>query len=55
MLYSIDNTWYVIVRKDNGYPLQIYTDKNTAYEVAKANNEKVVLVSLNENKGKINE
>ena len=41
--------WYVIVGKAAndrvaGYPLQIYADKHIAEEVAKANNEEIVLV-----------
>lgn len=36
--------WYVIVRKDNGYPLQIYADEQLAQEVAKANGEDLVKV-----------
>ena len=38
--------WYVIVRADNGYPLQIYADKQLAEDVARANGEKVVEVCL---------
>ncbi len=37
--------WYVIVRKDNGYPLSIYTDKELAEEVARVNGERVVVVT----------
>jgi hypothetical protein len=37
--------WYVIVRKDNGYPLQIYADKELAEQIARANGEKVVPVT----------
>ena len=37
--------WYVIVRKDNRYPLQIYADEQLAQEVAKANGEDIVKVS----------
>ncbi len=38
--------WYVIVRKDNGYPLQIYADKQLAEEVARVNGECVVPVTV---------
>ncbi len=38
-------TWYVIVRKDNGYPLCIYVDKELAEQIARANDERVVVVT----------
>ena len=44
-----DIIWYVIVRKDNGYPLQVCVDKKLVEEVAKANNEKVVTVQVVKN------
>ncbi len=34
-------TWYVIVRKDNQYPLIIYADKERADQVAGVNRELV--------------
>jgi hypothetical protein len=39
-------TWYIIVRLDNHYPLQIYADKLIAETVAKANKEKVIKVEV---------
>ena len=38
------DTWYVIARKDNGYPLTVYADKERAEHVARANGEVVVPV-----------
>lgn len=43
--------WYVIVRKDNGYPLQVYADEQLAQEVAKANGEDLVKVRKVEDAG----
>jgi hypothetical protein len=38
-------TWYVIVKKENGYPLQIYENKELAEGIARANDERVIVVS----------
>jgi hypothetical protein len=27
-------TWYVVVRKDNGYPLLVYPDRKTALRIS---------------------
>ena len=43
---NIDEYWYVIVRKDNGHPLQVFAehDKGLAEHVAEVNGEKLVAV-----------
>jgi len=38
--------WYVVTRRDNGYPLLIYPDKEGTEQLAKANNENVVAVRV---------
>lgn len=38
--------WYVITRRDNGYPLIVYPEKERAELIAKANNENVVAVRV---------
>jgi hypothetical protein len=38
--------WYVVVRKDNGYPLLIYPDEEKAKGIAEANNELYVKVEI---------
>lgn len=37
--------WWVVARKDNGYPLSIYADKDLAEQVAKSNKELLIPVS----------
>ncbi len=36
--------WWVIVRKDNSYPLIVYADEDRAKQVACVNGEEVVAV-----------
>jgi hypothetical protein len=40
----MNEIWYVICRKDNNYPLQIYADKELAEGIARANDERIVVV-----------
>jgi len=39
-----DETWYVTTRRDNGYPLTVYADKERAEMIAKFNDLNVVAV-----------
>ncbi len=38
--------WYVVVRRDNGYPMLIFADRKRAEHMAKVNGSKVVPVRL---------
>ncbi len=44
MIDERQTVWWVIVRKDNGYPLIVYADENRAKQVARVNGEEVVAV-----------
>jgi hypothetical protein len=39
-----DETWYVTTRRDNGYPLTVYADKERAELIARLNDLNVVTV-----------
>lgn len=39
-----EETWYVTTRRDNGYPLTVYADKERAKLIAKLNGLNVVPV-----------
>jgi hypothetical protein len=45
-LDNISTIWYVITRKDNGYPLTITPDKERAKFIAKINRENLVAVKV---------
>ena len=42
--------WWVVTRRDNGYPLLVYPDRKTAEEVAQVNGERFVKVVVKEQK-----